>query len=143
MNRFLALRTLVLVAIALGFAQELAKADDLQSLANDFWAWRAAEQPLSSDDIPRLDRPANWTPDWSPETVRRYQEKLVAFESRWMMKLSVPPLRLIEENEDALRASSQVSNCRADTIGTPRDFADATTASETSEAAVSVWALTV
>ena len=83
MNRFLALRTLVLVAIALSVTQELAKADDLQSLADDFWTWRAAEQPVSSDDIPRLNRPLNWTPDWSPETVRRYQEKLVSFESRW------------------------------------------------------------
>ncbi|MGH9366826.1 MAG: hypothetical protein ACRD3M_04020 [Thermoanaerobaculia bacterium] len=49
----------------------MALADDLDSLAGDFWSWRAAEQPLSGDDIPRIDRPAGWTPDWSGAAVAR------------------------------------------------------------------------
>src|ERR1700704_3974540 len=58
-------------------------ADPLDDLAKDFWSWRAVEQPLSTDDIPRLERPATWTPDWSPEAVARYRTQLVEFETRW------------------------------------------------------------
>ena len=29
----------------------------LQSLADDFWQWRARYQPFSKDDIPRIDHP--------------------------------------------------------------------------------------
>ena len=60
-----------------------ARADELDDLARDFWSWRAAEQPISSDDIPRLERPAGWTPDWSPAAVARYRKQLTEFESRW------------------------------------------------------------
>src|SRR5689334_15043742 len=35
----------------------------LQQLATDFWNWRAANQPISSDDIPRIERPHDWVPD--------------------------------------------------------------------------------
>ena len=58
-------------------------AEALDELAKDFWSWRAAEQPLSTDDIPRLERPPTWTPDWSPEAVKRYRMQLVEFETRW------------------------------------------------------------
>src|ERR1700730_11240972 len=58
-------------------------ADPLDDLAKDFWSWRAVEQPLSTDDIPRLERPRTWTPDWSPEAVQRYRMQLVEFETRW------------------------------------------------------------
>jgi hypothetical protein len=77
MRPFATLLALTLLALA------PARADDLQTLANDFWQWRASEQPISTDDIPRLDRPSNWTPHWSPDNVRQYQAKLVDFESRW------------------------------------------------------------
>ena len=59
-------------------------ADDLQTLATDFWTWRAAEQPVSTDDIPRLERPPQWVPNWSPESVQGYRTKLSEFESRWL-----------------------------------------------------------
>lgn len=59
------------------------RADSLDDLARDFWAWRAAEQPISSDDIPRLERPAGWLPDWSPLAVARYRQQLEVFETRW------------------------------------------------------------
>src|SRR5215472_11481234 len=58
-------------------------ADGLDSLARDFWEWRAVEQPVSADDIPRLERPAGWVPDWSPAAVTRYRQELEAFEARW------------------------------------------------------------
>ncbi|HUU35756.1 MAG TPA: DUF885 family protein, partial [Vicinamibacterales bacterium] len=46
-----------------------AAADPLDDLAHDFWTWRAITQPSSGDDIPRLDRPASWLPDWSVAAV--------------------------------------------------------------------------
>ena len=58
------------------------RADSLDDLARDFWAWRAAEQPISFDDIPRLERPAGWVADWSPAAVARYREQLGEFEAR-------------------------------------------------------------
>ncbi|HZQ23269.1 MAG TPA: DUF885 family protein [Terriglobales bacterium] len=59
------------------------RADQLDDLAHDFWAWRASQMPVSTDDIPRLERPAGWVPDWSPKAVGRYREQLQKFESEW------------------------------------------------------------
>lgn len=61
----------------------LVHADDLDDLAHDFWSWRSAEMPISTDDIPRLERPAGWVPKWSPEDVSGYKRDLQAFEARW------------------------------------------------------------
>jgi Bacterial protein of unknown function (DUF885) len=58
-------------------------ADSLDDLARDFWQWRAIEQPISSDDIPRIERPAGWVPNWSASAVADYQQQLLAFEARW------------------------------------------------------------
>ena len=58
-------------------------ADALDDLARDFWTWRATEQPISTDDIPRLERPAGWVPDWSPDAVAKYRRQLDDFEARW------------------------------------------------------------
>jgi hypothetical protein len=41
--------------------------DQLDQLASDFWQWRAFHQPNSSDDLPRIERPRGWEPDWSQE----------------------------------------------------------------------------
>jgi hypothetical protein len=60
-----------------------ARADALDDLARDFWAWRSVEQPVSTDDIPRLDRPANWVPDWSPAAADAYRNQLAQFEKQW------------------------------------------------------------
>ncbi len=61
-------------------AAEAAKG--LDALGRDFWAWRALQQPFSHDDIPRIERPVEWTPDWSPATVARWREELRRFEKR-------------------------------------------------------------
>jgi hypothetical protein len=60
-----------------------AAADPLADLARDFWAWRAVHQPLSGDDIPRIERPAGWVPDWSRPTIAARREALGRFEARW------------------------------------------------------------
>ena len=56
--------------------------DQLQKLAQDFWTWRAANQPVSSDDIPRIERPAGWTPDWSQKAFARRRRDLEHFATR-------------------------------------------------------------
>src|SRR5438874_7661462 len=56
--------------------------DQLQQLAQDFWTWRAANQPISSDDIPRIERPDDWVPDWSREAIARRRSELSEFAAR-------------------------------------------------------------
>jgi uncharacterized protein (DUF885 family) len=75
-------RIVVAFALLCVFAGPVA-ADDLETLARDFWAWRRLHQPLSGDDIPRLARPADWLPNWSAEAVAAQREALVGFEARW------------------------------------------------------------
>jgi uncharacterized protein (DUF885 family) len=58
-------------------------ADVLDDLARDFWAWRASEMPVSTDDIPRLERPAGWVPDWSPAAADSYRKQVAEFARRW------------------------------------------------------------
>ena len=59
------------------------------------------------------------------------------------VKCKVSTLHAIEPKAAPLRPSSQSSIWRADTIGTPRACADATMASEPSEASLSVCMLAV
>jgi uncharacterized protein (DUF885 family) len=56
---------------------------ELQNFAADFWQWRAAHQPVTSDDLLRIERPDNWQPDWSAEAVRKQRTALSKFENRW------------------------------------------------------------
>src|SRR4029453_12695856 len=53
------------------------------------------------------------------------------------------PFQVMEPNDDALRASSQLSICTLDTDGTPRARAEFTTASATEDGLKSVCAFTV
>ena len=55
----------------------------LRDLSQQFWTWRAANQPASGDDIPRIERPKDWTPDWSAEAVAARRKALAAFEGEW------------------------------------------------------------
>jgi hypothetical protein len=55
----------------------------LTELAERFWRWRAANQPMSGDDIPRIERPADWVPDWSPAAVRARRDALGRFDREW------------------------------------------------------------
>lgn len=47
----------------------------LQSLAADFFSWRAKQQPVTGDDIPRVERPSDWLPAWSRENLAVYRAK--------------------------------------------------------------------
>ncbi|WP_138758284.1 DUF885 family protein [Modestobacter altitudinis] len=55
---------------------------DLETLAEQFWEWRSAQQPRSRDDIPRIGRPAGWLPDFSAGAVARYRRELDGFADR-------------------------------------------------------------
>ena len=52
----------------------------IQSLGRAFWSWRALQQPRSRDDIPRIEQPADWVPDWSAAALGSYRERLVELE---------------------------------------------------------------
>jgi hypothetical protein len=60
----------------------MARGDDLDRLARDFWAWRGVRQPFSGDDIPRIDRPAGWVPDWSAAAIDGQRKTLGEFVAR-------------------------------------------------------------
>ena len=64
-------RAILELVVILSLAVPLVHADSFDQLAADFWAWRASELPISTDDIPRLERPQGWIPDWSPASVTR------------------------------------------------------------------------
>lgn len=72
---------LLLPAVAL-LATAPAAADPLDDLARDFWAWRAATQPSSGDDIPRIDRPEGWRHDWSAPAMAARRRALAEFSGR-------------------------------------------------------------
>jgi len=63
---------------------------EVQQLGAEFWTWRAATQPATSDDIPRIVRPAKWTPDWSAAAVAEQRKALAAFETRWKSLAGTP-----------------------------------------------------
>jgi hypothetical protein len=79
---------LILVALQLDLPVRLfaqgpkESADPLQSFAREFWQWRAATQPFSTDDIPRIERPGGMR-DWSRAAVEHQREQLRHFEDRW------------------------------------------------------------
>jgi hypothetical protein len=54
----------------------------LQQLAEDFWTWRADNQPVSYDDIPRIERPPGWMSDWSSQAIERRRQELADFTER-------------------------------------------------------------
>jgi uncharacterized protein DUF885 len=59
-----------------------AQADSLETLGNDFWAWRAKYAPFTADDVNRMDRPGG-TRDWSRLSIDQRRKDLANFEARW------------------------------------------------------------
>ena len=60
---------LMAVSSALAMFPCVLAADPFDDLAREFWQWRAGQQPAGQDDMPRIDRPAEWTPEWSKDSV--------------------------------------------------------------------------
>ena len=51
----------------------------LQALARNFFAWRRIQQPAQGDDIPRVERPDGWLPDFSADALENYRQKYEYF----------------------------------------------------------------
>jgi uncharacterized protein (DUF885 family) len=86
-------------------------ADDLSTLNDSFWQWRAQEQPFTSDDIPRIERPDSFIVDWSPKTVSKRLQQLNAFEQRWQ-RLAPPPATSVHDQVDYRLLGSAIARVR-------------------------------
>ena len=53
------------------------------SLASEFWQWRAVHQPITSDDIPRIQRGSEWVPALSPASFALRVRALRDFQRQW------------------------------------------------------------
>lgn len=51
----------------------------LQNLAKEFFNWRTITQPVTGDDVPRIERSDGWVPDYSPESLKSYENKYIEF----------------------------------------------------------------
>ena len=56
---------------------------DLERLGTEFWEWRDATSFRTSDDIPRVERPAGWVPRFDPGAIEEFQLVLAGFTERW------------------------------------------------------------
>ena len=73
----LALTALVAICVA-----NIAAAESLEKLADDFWTWRAKYAPFTGDDVNRMERPSG-TRDWSRASIDSRHKGLEQFEARW------------------------------------------------------------
>ncbi len=76
--KFLLICPLLLLSSAI-LASQADQDESLQALAADFFEWRRVQQPVSGDDIPRVERPEGWVPDFSPAALDKYRERYHAF----------------------------------------------------------------
>jgi len=75
------MRVVVLALIAVCGAN-IAVADSLEKLADDFWTWRAKFAPFTGDDVNRIERPGGIR-DWSRARIEQQGKDLTGFEARW------------------------------------------------------------
>lgn len=71
----------------MSYCREMTSTDNsfqvqLNALAEEFWRWRASQQPRSHDDIPRIERPQEWIPQWSAADLVRYRAEIANFEEK-------------------------------------------------------------
>ncbi len=74
---------LATTALACLLAAAPVQADPFDDLAREVWTWRAATQPSSGDDIPRIERPEGWLPDWSAAAVAARRTTLSQLAARY------------------------------------------------------------
>jgi hypothetical protein len=64
--------------------------ETVPQLARDFFAWRHATQPVTSDDVARPERAPDWVPDVSAGALRKQREKLGEFQRRFSSAQRAP-----------------------------------------------------
>jgi len=74
--------------------------NQVKSLASDFWNWRSAQQPRSHDDIPRIERPTDWVPQWSNADVENYRVTLKEFDDRLAQLFNFSEINCDEDRSD-------------------------------------------
>jgi Bacterial protein of unknown function (DUF885) len=52
------------------------------ALAGEFWRWRAETRPDTTDDLPRMERPIGWLPEWSAAAVAAHRRTAAAIAAR-------------------------------------------------------------
>ncbi len=77
MKARLALLALIAICVA-----NIAAAESLEKLADDFWTWRAKYAPFTGDDVNRIERPGGIR-DWSRASIDQRRNDLKQFEARW------------------------------------------------------------
>ena len=75
------IRVALLALIAICVAN-IADAESLEKLADDFWTWRAKYAPFTGDDVNRVERPGGIR-DWSRASIDQRRNDLKQFETRW------------------------------------------------------------
>lgn len=60
----------------------VAVAESVENLADDFWVWRAKYAPFTGDDVNRIERPGGIR-DWSRARIEQQRKDLAGFEARW------------------------------------------------------------
>ena len=91
----------------------------LAALSRAFFEWRRVQQPVTGDDIPRVERPDGWAPDWSPEAIEKYRADYQNF-IRAVDRLSIEEWP-VERQVDArlLRAAIQRVHWELDVLRSP------------------------
>src|SRR5436309_6831291 len=102
------MRVALLALIAICVAN-IAAAESLEKLADDFWTWRARYAPFTGDDVNRLERPGG-TRDWSRASVAQRRKDLATFEARW--KKMNPAQSPVREQVDYRLIGSALSRVR-------------------------------
>lgn len=75
-------RIALVAAVVLSCSAQLARGDELDQLAQDFWTWRTQAAPFSGDDVNRMERPGGLR-DWSRAATAKRRAELTAFDARW------------------------------------------------------------
>ncbi len=77
----------ILAAVVVCLCAQVVIAEDdpdpaLHALAQEFFAWRAVQQPATLDDVNRVERPDGWVPDFSRAAIKRYRADYRLFKER-------------------------------------------------------------
>ena len=56
---------------------------EVQDLGRDFWEWRIPSSYRSPDDVPRVEHPPDWVPEFDEDSARRRLERAAEFRRRW------------------------------------------------------------